>query len=278
MNFVQFITTRKFVRHFLLSVIIMLVIAWVTLIVLKRYTRHGETVVVPQFTGLTYDQALQLESTSDFEFLVVDSVFDMTKKGGTILMQDPPPNSVVKPGRIIYISVVSTIPEKVKMPDLVDLSIRQAKALLETYGLRLGNVSMVPDIAKNMVLRMSCGGLVLKPGTSLSKGSVIDLVVGQGTGSGSFQIPFLIGKTRAQAQVELQRLGLLAGDESFADGDSLNARVYQQNPPYVYGRTIRSSSRINLVYRSSTSFDFETYIKELVIDTVPPDSLPTDTY
>ncbi len=276
MNFVQFITTRSFLKHFLISLIITLVIAWITLMILKQYTRHGETAIVPKFVGLTYDQALQLETSSDFEFVVVDSIFDMTKKGGTILMQDPPPNSVVKPGRIIYISVVSTVPEKVKMPDLVDLSLRQAKALLETYGLRLGNVSVIPDIAKNMVLRMSHTGSSIKPGTPIDKGSTIDLAVGSGAGSGSLQVPFLIGKTRAEAQIELQRLGLLVGDETFSDGDSLDARVYQQNPGYAYGRMINSSSRINITYRSASDFDFDTYIREMVIDTIETDSLSTD--
>lgn len=276
MNFIQFITTRKFVKHFLLSVLITIVLVWITLMILKQYTRHGETVTVPKITGLTLAQAQELESSDDFEFVVVDSVFDLTKKGGTITMQDPLPNSIVKPGRIIYISVVATVPEKVKMPDLVDLSIRQAKALLETYGLRLGNVSMVPDIAKNMVLRMSHNGSSISPGTSISKGSTIDLVVGLGTGSGTFQIPFLIGKTRAEAQVELQQLGLLVGDEKFIDGDSLDARVYQQNPAYVYGLTVRGSSAINLTYRSSESFDFDTYIKQLVIDTIQNDSASID--
>jgi len=80
MNFVQFITTRSFLKHFLISLIITLVIAWITLLILKKYTRHGETTMVPKFTGLTYDQAMQLETSSDFEFLVVDSIFDMTKK------------------------------------------------------------------------------------------------------------------------------------------------------------------------------------------------------
>lgn len=276
MNFIQFITTRKFVNHFLLSVLITLVIAWITLMILKRYTRHGDTAVVPLVTGMTLDQAMQLESISDFELFIVDSIYDMTKKGGTILIQDPPPNSIVKPGRRIYISVVSTVPEKVKMPDLVDLSLRQAQALLETYGLRLGNVAMVPDIAKNMVLRMSYKGSSLKPGTSVSKGSTIDLVVGMGAGSGTFQIPFLIGKTRAEAQVDLQRLGLLVGSEIFTGGDSLNARVYEQSPAYAYGRTISSSSYINLVYRSASDFDFDTYIQELVIDTIRNDSINAD--
>jgi beta-lactam-binding protein with PASTA domain len=276
MNFVQFITTRSFLKNFLISLIITLVIAWIILLVLKQYTRHGETAVVPKFIGLTLDQARQLETSSEFEFLVIDSIFDMTQKGGTILMQDPPPNSVVKPGRIIYISVVSTVPEKVKMPDLVDLSLRRAKSLLETYGLRLGNVSVIPDIAKNMVLKMSYAGSSIKPGTPIDKGSTIDLSIGSGAGSGSFQIPFLIGKTRAEAQIELQRLGLLVGDEVFTDGESPDVRVYQQNPGYAYGHMISGSSRINLTYRSASNFDFDTYINEMEIDTVDTDSLIPD--
>jgi eukaryotic-like serine/threonine-protein kinase len=274
MNFIQFITTKRFVRHFALSLLITLTISWVILAFLKQYTKHGHSVTVPSFVGLSLMEVNKLESVGDFDLTVVDSVFDYTKKGGTIVSQDPLPNSKVKPGRTIYLSVVAFLPEQVKMPALIDLSLRQAKALLQTYGLKLGFVKMIPDPAKNAVLQVTYKGRGIQPGSSIPKGSLIDLFVGSGVSGDEVNIPFLIGKTRTEAISDIRRLGLDLGNESYEAGaDSLNAKVYMQAPMYVFGKNISTGSTISLTYRSTESFDFDSYIQNLVIDTVKYDSI-----
>jgi eukaryotic-like serine/threonine-protein kinase len=274
MNFIQFITTKRFVKHFALSLLITLVLSWIILAFLKQYTKHGASAVVPSFVGLSLSELNNFEASHDFDIAIVDSVYDYTKKGGTIVSQDPLPSSKVKPGRTIYLSVVAYLPEQVKMPALVDLSLRQAKALLQTYGLKLGFVKIVPDPAKNAVIQATYKGRGIQSGTAISKGSPIDLYVGSGTGGNEASIPFIIGKTRQEAISELVHLGLVLGSETYENGaDSLNAKVYTQTPMYVYGKKIATGSSINLTYRSGDSFDFEDYIQNLVIDTVVNDSI-----
>jgi eukaryotic-like serine/threonine-protein kinase len=274
MNFIQFITTKRFVKHFALSLLITLAISWVILAFLKQYTKHGDSVSVPSFVGLSLSDLNKLESAKDFYLAVVDSVFDYTKKGGTIVSQDPLPKSKVKPGRTIYLSVIAFLPEQVKMPALIDLSLRQAKALLQTYGLKLGFVKLIPDPAKNAVLQVTCRGRGIQPGVSIPKGSLIDLFVGSGIGGNEVTIPFLIGKTRTEAITDIRHLGLDLGIESYeSEADSLNARVYMQIPMYIFGKKISTGSTISLTYRSTENFDFENYIQNLVIDTVKYDSI-----
>lgn len=272
MNFIQFITTRRFLKHLALSILLFIVIAWITLTILKFYTRHDQVAVTPNYIGLTMDQVNSLETSNDFELVIVDSIYDYTKKPGSIISQDPLPQTKVKPGRAIYLSLVSFMPEQVSMPELVDLSLRRAKALLQTYGLKLGSVRIVPDMAENAVLKVLVNGRFVKPGTPIHKGSVIDLVIGSGTGAEP-NIPFLIGKTRESALLELNRLGLKVIDESYSGNcDSTNAIVYEQNPVYVYGKRIVTGTGFSLVYKSGDEFDFENYIRNLVIDTIPPEN------
>jgi eukaryotic-like serine/threonine-protein kinase len=274
MNFIQFITTRRFVKHFAISLLITLTLSWVILAFLKQYTKHGDSILVPSFVGLSLSEMNKFESARDFELAVIDSVYDYTKKGGTIVSQDPLPNSKVKPGRTIYLSVIAFLPEQVKMPALIDLSLRQAKALLQTYGLKLGFIKLMPDPAKNAVLQVTYRGRGIQPGVSIPKGSTIDLFVGSGVGGDEVNIPFLIGKTRTEAIFDIRRLGLDLGNESYESGaDSLNAKVYMQVPMYVYGKNISTSSTISLTYRSTETFDFESYIQNLVIDTAKYDSI-----
>jgi len=273
MNFIQFITTRRFLKHLAYSILLFIVITWIILVILKMYTRHDQVAITPNYVGLEMNQVNNLESSKDFELIVVDSIYDYTKKPGSIISQDPMPGTKVKPGRSIYLSLVSYMPEQVSMPDLIDLSLRRAKALLQTYGLKLGRVSVAPDIAQNAVLKVTVDGRTVKPGTPIHKGSVIDLVIGSGTGEGQPVIPFLIGKTRESARLELSRLGLKIGEEAYsASCDSTNGLVYQQNPVYVYGKKIEAGTSFSLIYKSGEELNFEDYIKNMIIDTIPPET------
>jgi beta-lactam-binding protein with PASTA domain len=272
MNFIQFITTRRFLKHLAYSILLFIVIVWITLVALKMYTRHNQVAVTPNYVGLMMDQINSLETSKDFDLVVVDSIYDYTKKPGSVISQDPLPQTKVKPGRSIYLSLVSYMPEQVIMPDLIDLSLRRAKALLQTYGLKLGYTHVIPDMAENAVLKVTVNGRTIKPGTPIHKGSVVDLVIGSGEGAQP-NIPFLIGKTRESALRELSRLGLKIGDETYSGNcDSTNALVYEQNPVYVYGKRIVTGTRFSIIYKSGEELDFEEYINSMVIDTVPPET------
>jgi len=272
MNFIQFITTRRFLKHLAFSILLFIVMAWITLVVLKMYTRHDQVAITPNYVGLMMDQVSSLQTSKDFELVIVDSIYDYTKKPGSVISQDPMPQTKVKPGRSIYLSLVSYMPEQVSMPDLIDLSLRRAKALLQTYGLKLGYTHVIPDMAENAVLKVTVNGRTVKPGTPIHKGSVVDLVIGSGTGAQP-NIPFLIGKTRESALLELNRLGLKLGEETYSGNcDSTNALVYEQNPMYVYGKRTVTGTSISVIYKSGEDLNFEEYIKNLVIDTIPPET------
>ena len=98
-----------------------------------------------------------------------------------ILRQDPYPNSKVKTNRKIYLTIVSTNPEKTIMPDLKYLTLRQAVSILESTGLKTGRISYIPTFDQDAVQQQSFEGRVIDPGTKLDKGSVIDLTVGMGS-------------------------------------------------------------------------------------------------
>ncbi|HPJ62021.1 PASTA domain-containing protein [Lentimicrobium sp.] len=269
MNFFEFIQTRIFVRHFIVSVILTVLIVSLVLWALKWYTHHGESIAVPSLVGLTPDQISQLETISDFEVIIVDSVYDSKMPKGSVIIQDPLPGSNVKRHRKIYLTTVAVMPEKVSMPDLVDLSLRQATATLETYGLKLGNISYVPDIAANAVLGQYYLGSSIEPGFEILKGSVIELKVGQSIGGARFQVPFLIGKTRQEALQMLESRYLAPGEEVFEDdADPENARVYTQTPSYVKGLLMNAGQTVSLVFRDPDKFDFDAYLQTMGADTL----------
>ncbi len=264
MTFIEFIRSRLFLRHFLLSVVLTFVLVSVILGMLKWYTHHGESYKVPSLVGLTPAQIEQLTTIDNFEITVIDSVFDSRQPKGTVLIQEPVPGSMVKKNRKIYLTTVSVLPEQIKMPNLVDLTLRQAKSTIETYGLKLGQVTYVPDIAVNAVLAQFYKGREVEPGFDLMKGSVIDLRVGEEAGSGRYPVPFLIGKTKEEAEALLNKYYFVVGDETYEDGaEPETARIYSQSPAASNNELLNAGQPVNLIYRDPDKFDFDSYMESL---------------
>jgi len=269
MNLFQFINSKIFLKNFLISVGITLLLILILSISSRYYTHHGEEFTVPDYIGKLVTDLPRISDEGNMKNKIVDSIYDPTREAGTIINQDPLPGSKVKRDRIIYLTVIAKVPEQVKMPDLIDLSLRQATAMLQSYGLQAGKLTFSPDIAKNAVLKQLFQGASIKPGTIIHKGSRIDLVLGSGSADGQIQVPFLIGKKQSEALRILAGLHLAIGTETF-DGskDTIHSRIYKQEPNYLINSFLNPGEKVNVWYRSDKTFDFDQYIKDFKIDTL----------
>ena len=260
--------SRIFLKHLFFACIVLLILGFFLMKFLNIYTLHGKTLTVPDYTGLSMDELTTYNQNRNFRFEVIDSIYDNSHEKGTIIAQDPLPESKVKPNRKIYLTLVATQPEQVSMPDLVDLTLRQARAVLETYNLSIDSLTYVPDIAKNAVLDQIFQGQKILPGTMIKKGSKIDLVLGQGLGDEKISVPFLIGKKQEQAIKALHEVALNVGVEIFEDGDdTAHARVYMQKPSPAKNNFLSLGQSVDLWYRSDFKFDFKEYIQNYIPDT-----------
>jgi beta-lactam-binding protein with PASTA domain len=170
-------------------------------------------------------------------FQVIDSVYTAYVPRGCVAEQMPLPGHRVKKGRMIKVTINAFNPETVAVPDLVGLPRRQALSLLETAGLKPGQLNYVPDLTVDFVLKQTIHGREVSPGDSVQKGVVIDLVLGRGLSSQHTSVPRLLGTTLEQARTEILgsslNLGAYVFDATVITGtDSLNAFVYKQNPDY----------------------------------------------
>lgn len=174
-------------KHKILStLIIMLVVSAIAILVigmsLNAITKHGQEYDLPDFIGMNAQQLHDFEQDSniyDFEFVVMDSVFVPDKKGGTILTQDPIAGSKVKKGRKVYLSVVAMSMPKIEMPNLIDLSLRQAENMLKTNDLKLGQVIYKASKYPNAVLEQRYKGRIIEQGKQIPYQSEITLIVGK---------------------------------------------------------------------------------------------------
>ena len=273
MRWIDFLKSRLFFKHILLAIGLIIGILFLIIFSLSSYTHHGEFYTVPDFRGKQPSELAQYADDNSFEFVIVDSLYDAKLPMGSILLQDPLPNSKVKHSRTIYLTVVSAEPEKVSMPNLIDLSLRQAISLLETYNLQTGSLEYIPDMAKNAVLHQKYKGVEIEAGKPIKKGSRIDLVLGQGTGGDKMQIPFLLGKKQSEVMKILRASSLNIGSEVFEDGkDTVHARVFRQSPAYGSRAAINMGQSINIWYRSDKKVNFNELIRNYKYDSTTNES------
>ena len=223
---------KPWLIHTLLAVAASLLIIVVVFLVLKRYGRVGQEYPTPYVVGSFVNE---LDSTADgitVHYVVIDSVYQSGKRGGYILRQDPDSGSMIKPGRKIYLTVTSHMPDNAVVPDLRSLSVRHAISQLQNVGLRGGRLTFVDD-PHHTVLEQKYKGRTVAPGRRFEKGAMIDLVVGRGTGAGQTIVPYLVGMNPQKARSSILSASLNMGVEHF-DGitDMSLAIVYKQSPEY----------------------------------------------
>lgn len=218
-------------------------------------TEHGTVVEVPNYLGVAVKDLEAFSDTVELQYVINDSIYSDDYPKGTVADQDPAPGTGAKRGRKVYLIVNAVMPQQVKMPDLRDLSFRQAKAVLETVGLRLGEISFRPDIAKNAVLEQEVGGRPIPPGKLLFKGSRVNLILGDGLSNVEIAMPYLIYHRLDSAIQYLRSLSLNVG-AVVVDGevtDSTRLRVYRQIPAYDPERTIRGGDSFDLFLKQDST-------------------------
>jgi eukaryotic-like serine/threonine-protein kinase len=251
MSLKEFIFSKTFLKHFGLAIIIAAGVLMILFLWLNIYTRHGQARPVPDFFGLTMEQTAVLAKKSKMRYEVIDSVFTSLVPRGCIAEQNPHPGFKVKKWRNIALTINAFRPEMVAMPDLVDLPLRQAIALIESSGLEMGTLKYKPDLSINVVLNQLHNGNDVAVNDSIQKGSVIDLVLGKGLSNQRAAVPNLIGLTldpaRNRILIASLNLGTYIYDNSILSGDdSLNAFVYKQNPEFKEDATLQLGSSMYL--------------------------------
>lgn len=179
MNIKEFLSPKRIWFHLLLGISLALVMALIAFFSLNFFTRHGKEIEMPDFIGTDYEQLTQNGVAKDFVIVVSDHFFDKSQEPGVILKQNPEPGEKVKSGRKVYVTVASSIPPKMPMPELKDVSLRQAEIMLKASGLELGDVIYKPSPFENAVLEQLYKGRSIATGTEISYGEKITLVVGR---------------------------------------------------------------------------------------------------
>ena len=200
---------------------------------LPLYTNHGETVSVPDLSGFAYEEAIDILESSNLQYEVSpDSGFSTEQPPLGILKQIPAANSQVKSGRKVYLTLNARNAPIIKMPNMVNMPLKNVQEILANIGLERGDIIYVPDIGINVVLEQKYRGRNIDEGFEIPKGSQIDLVVGDGLGNQILEVPSLTGLDEIDAEFLIIGSGLRMGNINYVETDSVAPGIIiRQMPP-----------------------------------------------
>lgn len=175
-------------------------------LIFPAYTNYNEGITTPDVTRMHIDNAAELLEKRGLRFEVIDRRANAAYPVNYIIDQNPRAGQLVKPNRKIYLKVNTENRPMVKVPNLTNLSLRNARIQLVNYGLQVGSISYKSSRYKNTVLGQS-----VDPETEVEKGSTINLVISDGLGVKMITVPELVGKSLTEAQRLIITSGLRIG-------------------------------------------------------------------
>ena len=200
---------------------------------LRTYTEHGIEVEVADVRGMVEAEAVPLLAEQGLNLVIIDSTYSDKVPFGTIVDQNPKPNSHAKHGRAVYVTINATTKRQITMPNLQDMSYRQAETTLRGLGLRVDSTyDYKPSAFRDLVLDVKANGVSIQPGEKVPVGTRVRLVVGFGKGTEPVEVPSVLGMTLQDARSLLLSRRLIVGavyyDEPETEG--VAQYIYRQTP------------------------------------------------
>jgi eukaryotic-like serine/threonine-protein kinase len=189
-------------------------------IYLPNRTNHGEQVTVPDLTGKPVSAIDSLLAPLHLRYEVGDSSYSADHPPLTVLQQFPKAGHMVKENRKIYISINRSTTPPLPVPNLLESgsgSLANAEAVLRSNELKRGRIIYQHSPFRDLVIEMRMKGKVIEPGSRIPKGSVIDLVVGDGGGPKDFLMGNFVGMPYQNALLRLGNLSLHLGGIQIPD-------------------------------------------------------------
>ena len=220
--------------NILLAIVVVVIILVSLIAYLKSYTQHGVEVEVSNVRGLAKEDAEAVLDQQGLRLVVIDSTYSEKVPFGTIVEQDPMPDSHAKLGRAVYVTVNASGKRQIPMPNLQDMSYRQAETTLRGLGLIVDTIyDYEPSAFRDLILDVKAHGQSVQPGEKIAVGTKVRLVVGFGRGTEEVEVPSVIGMSPVDARRVLLSHRLTVGavtcDEAVEEAGT-PLFVYQQIP------------------------------------------------
>jgi beta-lactam-binding protein with PASTA domain len=180
-DFINFLRSKTFLINIGIAFIALILISWLAFQWLKSSTNHGELVEVPDLSSMSVMDMRETIEAANLRYEVLDSAnYNPEYPRFSIIEQNPLAGDMVKENRKIYITVNPSGYKKVTIPNIVQVTQRNATSMLRAVGLDVQRVTYIDQLGKDMVYYIKFKGKSINPGDKIPKTSKIELICGNG--------------------------------------------------------------------------------------------------
>ena len=166
--------------NFLAMGIITAGIIWGVMVFLDSYTKHGQSIEMPDLRGQRYEAVMMQLEALNLHGFVTDTGYITTMPANVIIEQSIAPGKPIKEGRFISFTINGNGARPLQIPDLANnSSMREAVARLKSMGFTTTEHEYIEGDAE-WVYALKARGKELSVGERLPVDVPITLVVGRG--------------------------------------------------------------------------------------------------
>jgi serine/threonine-protein kinase len=212
------------------------------------FTHLHQPMIVPKIVGMNEKQARDALASKGLNLKISRAQYDDHVPEGLLSEQNPRANSYLKRGQEVG-AVLSKGNPKVKIPAVVQLSIREAQILLASNRLRIGRESFVSNALnpKDTVLAQ-----VPAEGESAGAFGAVDLLVSTGPLEPSFLMPNLVQQPLEKAFKLLRPVGITLDKIKIEVHDDLDSETILSQTPF-FGSHMLHGGTVELVVSAKSS-------------------------
>ena len=206
----------------------------------SNITTDSEATIVPKCVDKMQEEGIALLEEAELEYKIKEDK-DSSKEIGIILRQTPEDGAKVDKGTVITL-YVNVADETVEMPDVIDVSLENARNQLEALGLKVKVENIYSDtVDENDIVKTSP-----KKGEDVKLGSTVTLYVSKGKENKKVEMPDLVGKDIDDAKYVLTKAKLEVGaiEKQHSDIYKKDEVIWQSEDA---GDEIKEGTKINLV-------------------------------
>ena len=166
--------------HLLAVIVVSFLVGYGILKYIDRYTNHNQAVYVPDVRGLQIEDAAPFLEQNSLRYTIVDSIYTKEITPGAIVELMPEANSKVKKNRILSITINAKTEETAPVPEVADLSLRQAYSDVKALGFKYVDMKYVTGQYYNLTVGIEYEGKLVGSGTRMPLSAKLVLVLQDG--------------------------------------------------------------------------------------------------
>lgn len=226
--------------------VIMAVLIAVILMSLGKNFLFSSRIKVPNLIGRDYKSVRADPKYKNIDIKMITTEYNDTYPAGTIISQDPQPETTVDKGSAVKV-FVSLGPEKITVPDVTGMKEVDAVSALNNAGFKNVKTSKVYDSVTEAGLAVR-----VKPSVNSQVSADVAIIVYVSMGAESknklVTVPNLSGMSYNEANRKLKALGLKAGTKTYRTSGAAANTVISQEP--AADSRVAAGTRVNLVLSS----------------------------